>query len=134
MVKNLKIGMKIYTKEYWSQRIVKAKVTKIYEEKGQKYVSLHGLYDCDEDEDTDMIGSFGALLDNIYLTKEEALQAMLENSRQNILKYKEEMKTIDDIINFCLENCILGEEYTDYDARNAVIERAKELGIKIKQD
>lgn len=132
MVNNLKIGTKIYTREYWSQRIVKAKVTNIYEEKGQKYVSLQGLYDCDED--TDMIGSFGALLDNIYLTKEEAIQAMLENSRKNILKYKEEMKTIDDIINFCLENCIIGEEYTDYDARNAVIERAKELGIKIKQD
>lgn len=134
MVKNLKIGMKIYTKEYWSDRIVKAKVTKIYEENEKKTVSLEGLYNVDEDEDTDMIGSFGALIEDIYSTKEEALNAKKEKSRKNILKYKNKLKTIDDIINFCLDTCICGDEYTNYDARIAVIERSKELGIKINTD
>lgn len=134
MVKNLAIGMKIYTNEHWSDRIVKAKVTKIYEENEKKIVRLEGLYNVDEDEDTDMIGSFGALIEDIYSTKEEALNAKKEKSRKNILKYKNKLKTIDDIINFCLDTCICGDEYTNYDARIAVIERSKELGIKINTD
>lgn len=134
MVKNLTIGMKIYTNKHWSDRIVKAKVTKIYEENEKKTVGLEGLYNVDEDEDTDMIGSFGALVEDIYSTKEEALNAKKEKSRKNILKYKNKLKTIDDIINFCLDTCICGDEYTNYDARIAVIERSKELGIKINTD
>lgn len=134
--KDTPIGTKVYTIESWSERIVKAKIEEICVENienGRTYAKLKGLYDCDNDEDTDAYGSWGCFLENLYLTKEEVLIARDEENKKEILKYKSQIKDINDLINFCLSHCIAnGEEYTNWNARKAVIEKAKEFGIKIK--
>lgn len=69
------------------------------------------------------------LVKDLYSTKEELLCAEKEKSRKRIEKFKEEIKDVKDLIQFMSDNVVStgAEEYVDWNARTAVIERAKEL-------
>ena len=131
--KDIPIGTKVYLEEYWTGRIVKAKIVDFEIYKGKDYAKLEGLFDCDDDEDTDTIGSFGGALENLYLTKEEAINSLNDKNNKEVEEYKETIKSIEDLVVFCLDNCVANaEEYTNWNARRAAIEKAKEYGIDIE--
>ena len=75
------------------------------------------------------VGTNSMLVDDLYSTKEELLSAEKEKSRKRIENFKEEIKDVKDLIQFMSDNVIstCAEEYVDWDARTAVIERSKEL-------
>lgn len=73
-------------------------------------------------------GSNTMRLTKLYHTYEECLNAKELKSKQTIENYKSQIKTIEDLVKFMYNNCVAcAEEYTDWDARKAAAERAKEL-------
>lgn len=80
----------------------------------------------------DIGGTMNVLKPNCYKTKQECLDAYRQKQINRKNEIKNSLKTKDDIIRFALDNCIDGgEEYLDYTAREAVIEKTIELGIKL---
>jgi hypothetical protein len=75
----------------------------------------------------DGIGSFAVPNDHVFATKEEALEAYRIEVENSVRGYKEEIKTLEDLLKFPLNHCFVGEEYTDYEAVRAYKERVKEL-------
>lgn len=88
----------------------------------EKYYEIH----------LDHGGTMGVRTENCHLSKQAAIQAQNEKEQKQIQKYKDSIQSLDDLFVFCLNHCCAhAEEYTDYEARKACIERAKELGIQI---
>lgn len=75
----------------------------------------------------DSIGCFAVPDDRVFATKEEALEAYKTEIENRVRRYKEEIKTLEDLLRFPLNHCFMGEEYTDYEAIRAYKERVKEL-------
>lgn len=71
--------------------------------------------------------------DDIYKSKSDAEKAYKEEIQNRIKEYKSRINTVEDLVKFMFnENVICAEEYTDYEARQAAIEKAKELlGIEL---
>lgn len=71
--------------------------------------------------------------DDIYKSKSDAEKAYKEEIQNRIKEYKSRINTVEDLVKFMFnENVSYGEEYTDYEARQAAIEKAKELlGIEL---
>lgn len=66
--------------------------------------------------------------DDIYKSKSDAEKAYKEEIQNRIKEYKSRINTVEDLVRFMFtENVAYAEEYTDYEARQAVIERTKEL-------
>ena len=75
--------------------------------------------------------SFWTSGNNLFATKDKALKDSSEKYAGLVRTYCEEIKDINDLIRFPLKHCFGGEEYTEYEAREAYCIRAKELaGIK----
>ena len=72
-------------------------------------------------------GKRNVIADNAYATREECITAMKANSRTLIAKYKSEIDSVNDLVAFGYTHCFSDEEYTNYEARCAYRERAKEL-------
>ena len=74
-------------------------------------------------------GTTGALLTNIYASREELLEANRKASAKQIAYCKKQMPDIEGLVRFMFDNAVSPDagEYTDWDARQAVKERAKEL-------
>ena len=127
MNNNYKIGDIVYVNGPWNV----AEKCEITSEQGSRkngdgFYSVHSL---------DLGGSFGAFTDNIFSTKEDAIAAHKRKSDENIAKYKEEIKNLNDLLKFPLDHCFCGEEYTDYDAIQAYKTKAFELtGIVLEED
>ena len=67
-------------------------------------------------------------LTDLYHTYEECLNAKKLKSKETIQNYKSQIKTVEDLVEFMYDNCVsCCEEYTDWDARKAAAERAKQL-------
>lgn len=68
---------------------------------------------------------------NCYSSKEKCVLAKQKNSEKQIEDYCEGIKTINDLVIFCLNHVVCpAEEYTDWEARKAAIKKAEELGVK----
>lgn len=73
-------------------------------------------------------GSNTMRITKLYHTYEDYLNAMKLKSKQTIENYKSKIKTVEDLVKFMYNNCVACcEKYTDWDARKAAAERAKEL-------
>lgn len=74
-------------------------------------------------------GTTGALLTDIYASQEALLDANKKATAARIAGYKAKMSDVEGLIRFMFDNNISSGacEYTDWDARQAVKERAKEL-------
>lgn len=72
------------------------------------------------------IGSFQCNINNMFLTEEEAIQSYTEKNQKQLEEYKSNINSLEDLIRFAISN-MYGEEYTDYEAIQAVKERSKEL-------
>ncbi len=105
----------------------KCKITKFVQKESRVNKPVYALHSLDN------LGSFAATEECIFKTKEDALKAYKESSNKLIEKYKNEIKTLEDLIKFPLSHCIAcGEEYTEEEAREAYKIRAKEItGIDI---
>lgn len=79
-------------------------------------------------------GTTGALLTDIYTSREALFEANKKASDERIARYKAKIPDVEGLVRFMFDNTIStgAEEYTDWDARQAVSERAKELlGIEL---
>ena len=121
-MKNFEIGQKVWFLEPWSKMPKSATIVSFETIKPDKERTVAKLH-------LDEGGTNSMLVDNLYSTKEELLCAEKEKSRKRIEKFKEEIKDVKDLIQFMFDNVVStgAEEYADWDARTAVIERSKEL-------
>lgn len=118
----VKIGDKIWFQESWTERVIYGIVTKILD----KGVHLDGVR-CDDNSFT---GSSGAIWENMYKTKDDAIKSVREKDERQVAEYKAMMPDIKGIVQFALDyNTCRCEEYTDECAIRAYTERAKELGV-----
>ncbi len=74
--------------------------------------------------------SAGAKLEHCYATKEECCKVKVEADEARKLKYRESVKTVEDLVKFLWTHDI-HSEYPDYEARDIAAEKAKEFGIKL---
>lgn len=118
----VKIGDKIWFQESWTERVIYGIVTKILD----KGVHLDGVR-CDDNSFT---GSSGAIWENMYKTKDDAIKSVREKDERQVAEYKAMMPDIKGLVQFALDyNTCRCEEYTDECAIRAYTERAKELGV-----
>lgn len=76
----------------------------------------------------DMGGTYGALYNQIFTTKEKAVQAAKENNERIVNAYKDEIKTLKDLLEFPIATFCS----EDYEAVRAYKEKVKEIvGIDI---
>lgn len=124
---DVKIGNKIYFQEPWTGACTAAVIKDIkLTEDGKPYFTVN----CTDGD----VGSIDCMPEECYQTKEECNIAMRAKNKKEIKEYKNSMRTIDDMLNFALNNVIAcAEEYTDWNARQAFIERATELGFSVEQ-
>lgn len=118
----VKIGDKIWFQEQWTERVIYGIVTKI----SDKGVYLDGVIH----DDNSFIGSSGAIWENAYKTKDDAIKSVREKDEKQVTDYKAMMPDIKGLVQFALNyNTCRCEEYTDECAIRAYTERAKELGV-----
>lgn len=107
----------LYNTDNWSEI-----VTKI----SDKGVYLDGVIH----DDNSFIGSSGAIWENAYKTKDDAIKSVREKDERQVADYKAMMPDIKGLVQFALDyNTCRCEEYTDECAIRAYTERAKELGV-----
>jgi len=107
----------------------KCKITKFVQKESKVNKPVYALHSLDN------YGSFAATEECIFKTKEDAIKSYETSANKLVEKYKDEIKTLADLIKFPLSHCIAcGEEYTEEEAREAYKIRAKEIiGIDIEQ-
>lgn len=127
-INDIKIGQKVWFHEYWSQMIVWGRVTKITKfDNNEDGIEVRGeVY-----EKGSAPGTTTQPLDNLYATKEEAIEAIRKSNQAQVDTYKKEITDIASLVAFPITHPFGMEEYTDYEAIRAYRERAKELGFKI---
>lgn len=128
-ITDAKKGNKVYYKAFWSGFRTAAIIQSVETDaNGKQYWRL-------QDTDGD-IGETNRYPEDCYPTKEAYDIAIREKMQNEIKKYKNNMKTIEDMLNFALENVLSsgGCEYTNWTARKAFIERANELGFHIGEN
>lgn len=129
----VKVGDKVYIQEHWTGLVFRGKVYEV----GEEGVLVHGenFIDLDGSDAETFYGSTGGTWDNVYLTPEEAFEAIKRKNLEKIKKYCDEIVDVKTLIEFPTNHCFCGEEYTNYEALEAYKIRAKELlGIDIKGD
>lgn len=78
-------------------------------------------------------GSFGASVDKLFKTREEALTYIQKEDRKQVEKYLKEINGTHDLIQFALDHNVSGcHEYGDDNAREAYIQAAKKYSINLK--
>jgi len=129
---DVKIGDIVYSIEPWSGRIAKSQVTEIFAEgvrfKNLSFVDKDGKY-IDRN-----FGLAGAAWDNLYPTAEEAYEGQKIKDEAAFREFCEQIETVEDLVRFALENELLPEANTQYNARRAYITRAKELGFDVEKE
>ena len=87
-----------------------------------KYMS-----DC-ADIEWDDGGNSGCLLKNLYASREELQKELKKEEEEKIAEIKAKIKDASDLVAFMYDHCVAcAEEYTDWTARKAVKEIAKEM-------
>ena len=127
----LNAGDKIFVCEYWSQNIYQATVVKVYAENNTLYAqyTYDYLVDADGNEVTYGIhgGTSAAKFDDIWFSAKEAYTEIAARRAKIVKTYCDEIVTVKDLLEFPLNHCLDGEEYTDYEAIEAYKIKVKEL-------
>lgn len=115
----LNIGDTVYFQEIWTGFITEGKIAeKHLDEKTQL---PHCIIKCH-------LGEIKCGINAIYTSREECRQALSSRHTRNIDTYKNEITDITSLLNFAVNHVLAdAESYTDYEARQAFIEKAKEL-------
>ena len=128
---NTNVGDIVYFVEYWTDHVTKARVTEVSD--GGVYFNCISVVDKDGQDIQRSIGSAGALWDGLFQTAKDAYDTRDKKHDAQIKAYCEEIQTIEDLVRFPLEHCLIGDEYTDWDAYYAYKQRAQELGVLSKE-
>lgn len=131
MIKNPKIGQKVWFLEPWSQCIHSAKITAL----GETEVSVRNPEKYPyADIEWDDGGNSGCLLKDLYVSREELQKELKKEEEKKIAEIKAKIKNVNDLVAFMYDHCVACvEEYTDWTARRAVKEIAKEiLGLELQ--
>lgn len=99
----------------WIEPIRKCTIKEIFQEDNMAKVSF------------ERCGVAVVPMDLCFLKKEDAEKCLQEHRFKRISSYKESIQTVEDLVSFAYNNCLCGEEYADYDARQAYQERTMEL-------
>lgn len=124
-IANVNIGEIVYFQETWSGNIIKGTISQICEDGCRINCISH--VDRDGKQIAKSYGEGGARFKDMFSTAKLAYEIVEKKENELIQKYCEEIKTLEDLINFPLSHCISGEEYTNWEARKAYELRAKEL-------
>lgn len=130
MINNPKIGQKVWFLEPWGQCIHSAKITAL----GETEVSVRNPEKYPyADIEWDDGGNSGCLLKNLYASCEELQKELKKEEEKKIAEIKAKIKDASDLVAFMYDHCVAcAEEYTDWTARKAVKEIAKEmLGLNL---
>lgn len=125
MIENPKIGQKVWFLEPWGQCIHSAKITAF----GETEVSVRNPEKYPyADIEWDDGGNSGCLLKNLYTSREELQKELKKEEEKKIAEIKAKIKDAGDLVTFMYDHCVAcAEEYTDWTARRAVKEIAKEM-------
>lgn len=125
MINNPKIGQKVWFLEPWGQCIHSAKITAL----GETEVSVRNPEKYPyADIEWDDGGNSGCLLKNLYASCEELQKELKKEEEKKIAEIKAKIKDASDLVAFMYDHCVAcAEEYTDWTARKAVKEIAKEM-------
>lgn len=134
--KNVKIGKKVYYQEPWSGQIIQAEIAAPdeFSVMCNNIVEVNNICRPEVEKSNPMYISRGIVccpINKLYENLDEIKAAIKEKWKNDVQKYKNKIKNIEDLINFPLSHCFCGEEYTEYEAIQAYKERAKELGFNI---
>lgn len=122
---DFKIGDKVWGIERgWREGIIYGEITKIETVKYCTGKEINVIEICG----SSAMLSGSVKEEDVYMSKNDAEQAYNKEIQNRIEKYKLRINTVEDLVKFMFnENVACTEEYTDYEARQAVIEKAKEL-------
>ena len=125
MINNPKIGQKVWFLEPWGQCIHSAKITAL----GETEVSVRNPEKYPyADIKWDDGGNSGCLLKDLYVSREELQKELKKEEEKKIAEIKDKIKNANDLVAFMYDHCVAcAEEYTDWTARRAVKEIAKEM-------
>lgn len=130
MIINPKIGQKVWFLEPWGKCIHSAKITALGETEvsvrnPEKYPYANVVWDDG--------GSGMRLLKDLYSSREELQKELKKEEEKKIAEIKAKIKDANDLVAFMYDHCVAcAEEYTDWTARRAVKEIAKEiLGLEL---
>ncbi len=118
--KNWAIGDTCWYKESWSGCYYECEIVGI-----KHMIADQTPYAAIKNKNPGGIQTFDSLFEKLAESREELV------ARDNAIKngYLTEINSKDDLIRFMFANCINGEEHTDEEAREAVIEKMAEFGI-----
>jgi len=77
------------------------------------------------------VGDEGALLTDLYRTEKECADAITIRHDAKKQAYRDRINDEKDLVKFMYGHCINGDEYTDWDAKEVVVEKATEFGIDL---
>lgn len=124
-MRKFKTGDKVWGIERgWAEGIIHGEITKIETVKDHEGKEINII---------DIRGSSAMLSgtvkeEDVYMSKNDAEQAYNTEIQNRIEEYKSRINTVEDLVKFLFnENVVYSEEYTNYEARQAAIEKAKEL-------
>lgn len=107
----------------WSDLPVKARIIEVKAENGVEYAHV----DCICDEESYTIGSQDVIFEKLFPSREALLQSVAQEERARIAEIKAEIRTMEDCIMYLYDHHIArGTEYTDWTARKAIQELARE--------
>lgn len=73
-------------------------------------------------------GNSGCLLKDLYASREELQKELKKEEEKKIAEIKAKIKDVGDLVEFMYDHCVAcAAEYTDWTARKAVKEIAKEM-------
>lgn len=122
MIINPKIGQKVWFQEVWSGCLYCGTIVELKEKFQYAKIKL------------DKIGTSDRLLSDLYGSENELKEAIRKESQNRINDIKSNIHNINDFVKFLYDNCVATGacEYTDWDARKAAKEIAKEmLGLEL---
>lgn len=128
MIENPKIGQEVWFAEACNQRIHSAKLIALDEVEVSTRKYLYAKIEMDDG------CRLGWPLKNLYASREELQNKLKKEERKKIAEIKDSIKDAGDLVRFMYDHCVAcAEEYTDWTARRAVKEIAKEmLGLKLE--
>lgn len=130
MIRNPKIGQRVWFLEQWNHCIHSAKIIAL----GETEVSVRDTKKYPYAEiKWDVGGNSNCLLRNLYSSREELQKEIKKAEEKKISEIKSKIKNVNDLVAFMYDHCVAcAEEYTDWTARRAVKEIAKEmLGLEL---
>ena len=132
-MKSFNIGNTAYFIEAWSGHVIRGKITEVYDDS----VSIH--CECYVDPEGNFksksYGTCSARFGKLYSTAQEAFAEKNRKHLEQVSKYCDSITDVESLLKFALTHCLNGAEYTDDEAREAYIKKAKELlNIDLEHD